>query len=139
MCEKPLNPNLPHWKRPKSNVDNYFIGYADGRYNQPKNSSAKRDKNYQKGYERGSAVKGTIVEAPRDKNFFAEALQTITGSEPPFGLSSTGTTGMIDEDMTTLQDWCAVHAQPHWATGLSMIEAAELIVAGAIENGNIKE
>lgn len=38
-----------------------------------------------------------------------------------------------------LHEWCGYHARPDWATGLSMIEAAELIVRQAVENANIHD
>jgi hypothetical protein len=44
-----------------------------------------------------------------------------------------------DAENEKLQDWCSMHARPHWATGLGLIEAAELIVQGAVENSNIEK
>ena len=51
----------------------------------------------------------------------------------------------IDEDRTDprngcdgdLHGWCVLHCEPQWMTGLSVTEAADLILEGAIENGNI--
>lgn len=66
-----------------------------------------------------------------------EALASIIGKDPPDFVRGHNTSGLSDKQILDLQDWCSVNARPHWATGLSMIEAAELIVAGAIENANI--
>src|SRR5271157_4784467 len=117
MCEKPLNPNLPHWKR--SNVDSYIKGYADGRYGQPKNPRSNLDEKYQQGHDRGSVVKGKIEEAPLGKNFFAQALEAIMGAPLPFCVASTSTNGMVGADYHQLQDWCSYHGRPSWATGLA--------------------
>lgn len=68
---------------------------------------------------------------------FREALQFVVGKEPPAYVKGFGIEGLTDSQLTELQDWCSLNARPEWATGLSMIEAAELIVKGAIENGNI--
>jgi hypothetical protein len=51
---------------------------------------------------------------------------------PPYGASEMG------DEVIDLQDWCSDNAQPDWATGLSMIEAAELIVSQALDNDNIE-
>lgn len=74
---------------------------------------------------------------PGTTNYFQEAIQTIIGGAPPFEVPPYGVQGMGDE-VIALQDWCADNARPPWATGLSMIEAAELIVNQALENANIK-
>lgn len=68
---------------------------------------------------------------------FREALAAVVGKDPPDYVKGHGTLGLTDQQMLELQDWCSLNARPHWATGLSMIEAAELIVQGAIENANI--
>lgn len=70
-------------------------------------------------------------------NYFKEALESLIGKPCPIEVPRYGTTGMADEDILRLQDWCSDYAKPSWATGLSMIEASELIVQGAVENGNI--
>ena len=69
---------------------------------------------------------------------FKEALVAITGKEPPFDLTGIYESRHISDDIIDdLQAWCADNSNPHWATGLSMLEAADLIVDGAIENANI--
>jgi hypothetical protein len=71
-------------------------------------------------------------------NYFRDALKAIIGKYPPMMVPPYSTSAMGDE-VIELQDWCADNARPQWATGLSMIEAAELIVDQAIENANIRE
>jgi hypothetical protein len=68
---------------------------------------------------------------------FRESLEAVVGKEPPAYVRGFGTEGLTDSQIMSLQDWCSTNARPEWATGLSMIEAAELIVQGAIENANI--
>jgi hypothetical protein len=70
-------------------------------------------------------------------NYFREALRAIIGKYPPMDVPPYGAQLMGDK-VTELQDWCSDNANPPWATGLSMIEAAELIVDQALENANIK-
>lgn len=70
-------------------------------------------------------------------NYFREALEAIIGKKPPMDVPPYGSQPMGDE-VTQLQDWCSDNARPPWATGLSMIESAELIVDQALENANIK-
>lgn len=74
---------------------------------------------------------------PTPEHPFREALLAVVGKEPPAFVKGFGTQGLSDPQIQELQDWCSLNARPHWATGLSMMEAAELIVAGAIENANI--
>jgi hypothetical protein len=74
---------------------------------------------------------------PTPQHPFREALQAVVGKVPPAYVKGFGTEGLTDKQVSDLQDWCSLNARPEWATGLSMIEAAELIVRGAIENGNI--
>jgi hypothetical protein len=71
-------------------------------------------------------------------SYFREALKAIIGKYPPMAVPPYGAEPMGDE-VVGLQDWCSDNANPPWATGLSMIEAAELIVQQAIENANIKK
>lgn len=70
-------------------------------------------------------------------NYFKEALEALTGRSCPIEVPRYGTTGMTDEALMALQDWCCMNARPSWATGLAMMEGAELVVEGAAENGNI--
>ena len=44
-----------------------------------------------------------------------------------------------DETSDRLYDYCCLHARPAWATGESMIAAADLIVERAFDNANLKE
>ena len=71
-------------------------------------------------------------------NYFREALHAIIGGYPPMEVPLYSASEMGDE-VLELQDWCASNARPEWATGLSMIEAAELIVQQALDNANIKK
>lgn len=70
-----------------------------------------------------------------------DAISALTGRRVDLNLQGVYDWSDIDSDdlREELQDWCSLHAKPHWATGLSMIEAAELIVSSAVENGNIPE
>lgn len=43
-----------------------------------------------------------------------------------------------DETNERLQDFCCYHAKPAWATGGSIVEAADLLVERAIENANLQ-
>jgi hypothetical protein len=70
-------------------------------------------------------------------NYFKEALESLTGKKLPMRVPRFKASRMSDKNQYKLQEWCVDNSQPPWATGLSMIEAAELIVQGAIENGNI--
>lgn len=80
--------------------------------------------------------KFTYYETPKDP--FREALAAVVGKEPPEYVRGFGLREMTGKQVSDLQDWCSVNARPEWATGLSMIEAAELIVEGAVENANIE-
>jgi len=74
----------------------------------------------------------------RVANPLAVALQVITGEEPPtytHGVFSSQE--LSDENVSDLQDWCSFHARPFWSTGIGVLEAAELIVQEAVDNGNI--
>jgi hypothetical protein len=82
-------------------------------------------------------VRQNAKKRPVVANYFKEALEAITGKKCPMRVPRFGSSRMNDENQMKLQDWCVQVAQPPWATGLSMIEAAELIVKGALENGNI--
>jgi len=66
------------------------------------------------------------------RNPFREALQVVTGKKPPSYVTGYSDQHLTDAQKQALQDWCSDNARPDWATGLSMIEAAELIVAGAV-------
>jgi len=68
-----------------------------------------------------------------------EALTQIMGRTPPGDLveGCYYDFNPLGDAVTKLQDWCASHAPITWMTGLGAIEAAELLVKGAIENGNL--
>jgi hypothetical protein len=66
-----------------------------------------------------------------------EALKGLVRKEPPDFVKGYDLKQLTDQQMLALQDWCSLNVRPQWATGLSVIEAAELMVAGAVENGNI--
>ncbi len=44
---------------------------------------------------------------------------------------------LSDDVMQMLQDFCSEYAVLSWATGLSIMDAAELLVESALENDNI--
>lgn len=66
-----------------------------------------------------------------------EALKAVVGKEPPGYVRGHTIQGLTDRQVMELQDWCSINARPEWATGLSMLEAAEMIVQGAVDNANI--
>lgn len=68
---------------------------------------------------------------------FRDALRALCGAEPPAFVRGHHSHDYTDDENEKLQDWCGMHCRPHWATNLSMIEAAELIVEGAVDNANI--
>jgi len=73
------------------------------------------------------------------KPYLKEALEAVVGIPCPFTLPQRSFSELNGSRLVTeIQDWCAIHSRPGWATGLSMMEAAELIVEQAIENANIR-
>jgi len=67
-----------------------------------------------------------------------EALTAIVGKEPPMQLKGIQKSDELTEaDQTKLYEWCTQNATPHWATGLGVLYAAELLVLTALENDNI--
>ena len=80
--------------------------------------------------------RSTVLLVQERPNYFREALRAIIGKYPPMHVPPFGSREMGDA-VIELQDWCSYNANPDWATGLSMIEAAELIVDQALENANI--
>ena len=81
--------------------------------------------------------RSTVLIIQDRPNYFREALKILVGKYPPMLVPPFSAHDMGDE-VTELQDWCSDNARPAWATGLSMIEAAELIVDQAVENANIR-
>jgi hypothetical protein len=74
----------------------------------------------------------------RPANPLSEAIEAIIGERPP--LETDGAYQFNDlsqSDQSWIQDWCSDRCNPHWGTGLGVIEAAELIVRLAVENANI--
>ena len=75
------------------------------------------------------------------ENPFRDVLYSLVGVEPPkFVIDQVFSNEFTDDEITELQEWCVDNLgerQPSWATGLSMIESADLIIKGAFENGNI--
>jgi hypothetical protein len=65
------------------------------------------------------------------------ALKTIVGKAPPSFVKGYDTRLLTDEESLALQEWASMNSRPYWATGFGIVEAAELLVATAVENGNI--
>ncbi len=61
------------------------------------------------------------------------------GDTPPAELIAKPS-GEYEDAGFELQTWCLNHQAPglEWMTGLSVLEAVDLIVAGALENDNIR-
>ena len=73
------------------------------------------------------------------ENPLTDALRAITGVCPPsFVNDAYNSDGLSDKELAMLQDWCSINARPHWTTGESILDAAELIVERAVENANIE-
>jgi hypothetical protein len=74
---------------------------------------------------------------------FLDAIATIVGNLPdPWPAELRGLTNseqLSDYQYNALRDYCSVHANPPWATGTGVIEAADHLVLSAIENGNIQK
>lgn len=87
------------------------------------------------------------------ENPLRDTLQSLTGVDPsdtsswkgvipsshtPPDLSAIAKAADLgDDDHLNLSDWCSFHAQPRWATGSGLLEAAEWIISTAVENANI--
>ena len=80
---------------------------------------------------------------------FLEAIESIIGSLPlmvghdnfPLTQKLEGiihSSNLDDEVYFRLQDYCGQRAKPAWATGESIIDAANLIVDRAFENANLE-
>jgi len=64
--------------------------------------------------------------------YFRSALEGLTGVAPPEHFR------WRDNDQTTeQQDWCITRVRPHWACGISLLDAAEAFVTEAESNCNI--
>lgn len=72
------------------------------------------------------------------KNPIFDALRALTGVDPPkFTLGVISTGDLSEDDQIALQCWCVNNVEPYWATGLSLMDAADSIVDEAIGNNNI--
>jgi len=78
-----------------------------------------------------------------EDQLFREIVEQLCGVAPPDWLSLDpeveGPANALSERQINSQDWCAMNVPLPWMTGLSVIEAAELIIKGAAENANIHE
>lgn len=76
---------------------------------------------------------------PRPLGPFADALRILCGGKtPPKFTHGLYRAPQEDELHHKLQDWCVLNCVPRWGTGFGVIEAAELIVSCAVQNGNIR-
>ncbi len=72
-----------------------------------------------------------------------DILAVLCGVKPiarvlGFSLKGVYYTRELSEDQqAALQEWAAYRALPNWSTGFGAVEAADLLVAAAVENGNI--
>lgn len=74
------------------------------------------------------------------KDPLREALTALTNEECPFDLQGHLTFPEKTNEgveLINVQAWAKQHAKPRWATGESILDAAELIVYRATENNNI--
>lgn len=86
----------------------------------------------------GQIRKGGLRQDSDSGNPIREAIRAVTGAEPPSFVVGHSLHGLSGEEKDGLQAWAASNARPEWATGLSMIEAAELIIRESVLNGNIE-
>lgn len=71
-------------------------------------------------------------------NPLAEAIAPLVDQEPPPYLAGLYFTRQLSERQNIeFADWCSLHTVVIWATGESLLDAADLMVERAIENGNI--
>lgn len=67
-----------------------------------------------------------------------DVLRAFTGREPPaFVREHYDLSQFSDIERDLLHSWCVQHVKPDWATGIGLLEAAELMVHEAVSNGNI--
>jgi len=87
----------------------------------------------------------TIVEAALDEMkefkeqvpYLKQALELIVGETCPVDVPQFKASGMMSDDFLALQDWASENVPVSWMTGIGVIEAAELLVQSALDNGNI--
>jgi hypothetical protein len=76
---------------------------------------------------------------PTPKAPLADAIAAIVGVVPPFEMDGIWQAKDADDG---LSGWCSSQICTSefapWATGCGVLEAAELLVKTAIENGNLK-
>ena len=67
------------------------------------------------------------------------ALKAFCNGEPPAFVKGNSTSGLTDAQNHELQTWVNMNLKDElsWSTGIGAIEAAELLVAVAVENANI--
>lgn len=71
-------------------------------------------------------------------NPLKEAIAALTDSEPPSFLDGIHYTRQLNDlQLVAIQDWCCMNTRIPWATGESVLDAADLIVDRAVENCNI--
>jgi protein gp37 len=73
----------------------------------------------------------------------ATAIAGIIGKMPPFPMDDVWASGqLLDEVAILLADWCSLEVgktdRLYWATGTSVVEAAELMLRAALEDVNLK-
>lgn len=75
---------------------------------------------------------------PRPPSPLRDVLRAFTGKEPPaFVGEHYDVSQLSDAEKDVLHAWCAQNVRPDWATGIGLMEAAELMVQEAVNNGNI--
>ena len=70
---------------------------------------------------------------------FKKVIEALTGGVP-VGVNLDGVhsqSELSEDDFEKLQNWCSCSPTVFWATGISIIDAAEIIVSDAISNANI--
>jgi hypothetical protein len=73
------------------------------------------------------------------QNPFWEALKELTRKPPPkFALKISSSAELTDDQHYELQSFGASYSRVPWSTGIGLIDAADLIVAQAVSNGNIE-
>jgi len=71
-------------------------------------------------------------------SYFYQALEGLSKDKPPkFVENVEDSDELEDNEFNELQQWCLDNRRIPWATGISIIEAAESIVKNAIRNANI--
>ncbi|MDP2683507.1 MAG: hypothetical protein Q8P20_00465 [bacterium] len=66
-----------------------------------------------------------------------EALYAITGVNPPIYTYGIFSISELENRIKELQEWCEENANPPWASGTSILNAAELLINSAVTEFNI--